>query len=328
MRLAFHIFFWTVTPASLYIAKIGATCLYSTLLVASPISVISIAKYLGSLSANHQNDVETSNRVRTDLIHLDQSVDILKEAETGSSLRISQLKEDFTYVYLWDWLVSFHMTSLFVFLHHTVASLQISFIEVSILLWTYIVLCLVLLFLKLSLLSNSTNVLSSDVGKRTSRIANLSHSGSCICLKSIALLVPLPGLTKRSELTYNFKHTDSNELEAQKVPRSRVPPKWKMFEATTHLSYLISCNLLHLFGLAVYSYLSITFSCSSRMTIFGTAILIPDDCQHINNDVVARSTMFCAAYSAQVFLCQAAFLIASLYSRESLHSRKEPYDLN
>lgn len=73
--------------------------------------------------------------------------------------------------------------------------------------------------------------------------------------------------------------------------------------------YILICNILHLMIMLAYFYMNITFACASQIiTRYLSFILMPINCNYIFDEETNRVAMFCATYSAQIFLAQLAFL--------------------
>lgn len=85
--------------------------------------------------------------------------------------------------------------------------------------------------------------------------------------------------------------------------------------ATRHIQTL--CNILHVAILAQLAYLNLTFSCASQplsSSWFGTKLLIPSDCSYVEENQVARMSMYCGINSGQILFCQLALELAGLFT--------------
>lgn len=240
--------------------------------------------------------------------------------DLGTRPRFSKVQ-----IHLRNWLISSHLTFLYVFTTITVASLQISPSEVNLMFIVYLVLLIMMISLKLSLSSEisvsdspiteyatplNNHMIESRFIKIQTAKGNLTRKNRCETYLQLSMLANptfSPSHFAKSE-SYLHNSVSSNDIASPNSIKStsRIWPYIQLI--TQNKYYLIICNIFHLIALAICFYLNLTLSCSCTMSRFGTALLIPSDCSHLYYSKTARATMFTAIYAAQLLITHLALL--------------------
>lgn len=369
MDLASQCLLGLLTPITIYVASLTTYSLWTSLIVVNPITVIlivTILKRFGSPAGQATSSSSSSSSVQLRLIKRERV-----NGAQASPIRTycCDSHEDKAYSYYRCWIVSAHISLLFSIHNTLVSNLQISFAELSLLYFSY----LILLGLIINLRRKIANVLERIDLSSSSPAANLTATTSLreskqpevsqqqqqlacngkacdgICYMKM-LVYPIMGQASTfvtgtyieedrtshlessssasdTQTMANVNDSDSStitsarifeqtnrQLGSEKMIRRIAEFNSPKSDSATGGSYLILCNVLHLFILLQYIYLFLTYSCATIPSKFGLAIIMPYDCTYIfddNNDQ-ARRSIFCAILTLQVLLSQVALFCRSL----------------
>lgn len=320
-----------IVPISMELAKTSYVSLAWAILLVNPFTIVLLISVL-----DHLVSIESPYRYRNiDFEAKRANIENQDDKRSSSSERVRptsccSAEEDRNYVYYKHWLFSTHFAQLYALNLYVFPSNRLSSKETNLLLASYALLVFMISKLKRELASrdsksrsilNSNPIIALPLTEAPASGGALPSGSPPLRCENICYLKQLAHPTATASKTDDQPNENRDAylsidtFEDDLANSNHVIYNTRMFTKKllcnlnpTHKWFLRSCNFLHILILAQLLYLNVTCSCESRLTRFGSSLLVPVDCSAVYEDTSARITMFNAIFSGQLLCCHIVYL--------------------